>query len=137
MRLEHCNDLKEKLHYKILFRHSLCRGLSSYDVTWNKSIISILLEFLSFGIFNTLVLTRSRTLFGFNILFLESKAVKISSEIVITNCPCSYSDESTFSCKESMLLLNFKWECLLTRLPHLKCVRLCSVRSSHLPFKMQ
>jgi len=35
----------------------------------------------------------------------------------------------------------FHWEiffrkCLLTRLPHLKCIRLGSVRSSHPPFKM-
>ena len=29
-----------------------------------------------------------------------------------------------------------KSECLLTRLPHLKCIRLGSVRSSLLPFKM-
>jgi len=27
-------------------------------------------------------------------------------------------------------------ECLLTRLPHLKCITLGSVRSSHLPFGM-
>jgi len=30
-----------------------------------------------------------------------------------------------------------KRECLLTKLPHLKCIRLGSVRSSHLPFEMK
>jgi len=39
---------------------------------------------------------------------------------------------------ENFLLLHFRqllnWDRLLTRLPHLKCTRLGSVRSSHLPF---
>jgi len=36
----------------------------------------------------------------------------------------------------SLRVSNCEWECLLTRLPHLKCFSLFSVRSSHLPFEM-
>ena len=43
--------------------------------------------------------------------------------------PCSYGQFSMHGI--------FKRECLLTRLPHLKWIRLGSVRSSHLPFKFQ